>query len=62
MSEEQTPDPGGTSITLQELSNSPDQQQFVHTAQLKEMLRNEQSNISQEKVEWVTPTKYCLYS
>ncbi|KAH0999460.1 hypothetical protein HUJ04_001353 [Dendroctonus ponderosae] len=51
MSEEQTPDPGGTSITPQELSNASDQHQFVHTAQLKEMLRNEQSNISQEKVD-----------
>ncbi|XP_050303991.1 golgin subfamily B member 1-like [Anthonomus grandis grandis] len=50
------PDPGGTDRTgssVQELSELKDQneQQLVLIAQLKEMLRKEQSSVSQDKVE-----------
>lgn len=58
MWEDQNPDPGGTSVSSpspQELSDLKDQneQQLVLIAQLKEMLRKEQSTVSQDKVSGV---------
>lgn len=56
MSEDQNPDPGGSNPnppqTPLELSDLKDQneQQLLLINQLKEMLRKEQSNVSQDKV------------
>lgn len=58
MSEDQNPDPGGSnpnppfSQTPLELSDLKDQneQQLLLINQLKEMLRKEQSSVSQDKV------------
>lgn len=55
------PDPGGQKITpsTQELNDLGDEnQQQLVLAQLKEMLRKEQSSVPQEKVYYI---KYFIY-